>query len=302
MIDKNTKDIITRIKSGEIDINNQSLFFPLLIEGLLLKLNKDLTIRNIPIPHYILHTGDDIMYLEHKGQDSSIEPKEISNENYVYNIIPRCIVTPNSIDMDPDQLTNPYTKGNLEFEYYDEEGNPNIYSLTSEFRRMPVKFSCELKYYVDSYRDLMELVQQIMTKLAFIQTYYITYLGQQIICSYKIPESISGEYLTELDGMTTDSKYRTISISLEIESNLPIYSPQTVMHTGNYINLCPKASGLQYGDGKNIGVIHGMNQIGLIQPDLDIHKYVDKANPTKTDDDDNVIYTPPLVNISPEKP
>ena len=64
----------------------KKLFFAILVKGLMLKLNKDISIRDIPIPHIIVHTGSDALYLEKKGYDNSVEPLEISNENYIYNI------------------------------------------------------------------------------------------------------------------------------------------------------------------------------------------------------------------------
>lgn len=223
------KNIIEKIREGEIDINNQELFFSSLIKGLLLELNKDITIRTISVPHIIVHTGSDAMYLENKGQDFSIEPYSVSNESYTYSIIPRCVVKPGGIDLVPDQLTNPYSLGKLQYE------SDQVYDLVAEFRRMPVKLSVDLKYFVGSYRDLLELTQQILTKLSFIRTYEITYMGQTIGCSYKIPESFSGEYLTDLDGKTQDDKNHSLSLSIEIETNLPVYSPKTIMLSDNYI-------------------------------------------------------------------
>lgn len=222
--------MVEKIRIGEIDINNQELFFSILIKGLLLELKKGLSIRQIPIPHYILHTGSDALYLEQKGQDFSLEPNQVSNEDYIYSIIPRCIVNPRGIDLSADQLTNPYSIGQLQYDSGD-----NLYNLCGEFRRLPLKMDIELKYYVDSYRDLLELVQQTLTKLAFIRTFYITYMGQQIICSYKIPDSYEGEFVTELDGQTQDNKCRLLNLTIEIETNLPIYEPRTIMSCDNFI-------------------------------------------------------------------
>lgn len=221
---------IEKIRKGKIDINNQELFFSILIKGLMLRLDDDISIRGISVPHIIVHTGSDTFYLEKKGQDMSIEPYKVSNEDYIYNIVPRCIVTPGGIDLVPDQLTNPYTIG--QFQY---ESKENIIGLSAEFRRLPIKLTVELKYFTDSYRDMLELIQQILTKLSFIRTYNITYLGQMITCSYKIPESFSEEHLTDLDGTTQDSKNRTISLSIEVETNLPIISQQTVMSSDKIV-------------------------------------------------------------------
>lgn len=235
------KYIVEKIRKGEIDINNQELFFSTLIKGLILKLNEDISIRNIPVPHIIIHTGSDALYLEKKGQDHSIEPLSISNENYIYNISPRCIVKPGGIDLLSDQLTNPYSLGQLQY-----DDGESLYQLKAEFRRFPIKLGVELKYYTDSYRDMLELVQQILTKLAFIKTYNITYLGQSICCSYKLPDSFSDEHLTDLDGNTADDKSHTLSISIEVESNLPIYSAPTIMglsHTIKRISINNKIDG-----------------------------------------------------------
>lgn len=222
--------IVEKIRSGEIDINSQELFFSALIKGLILNLNHCISIRNIPVPHIILHTGSDALYLENKGQDYSIEPESISNENYIYNVTPRCVVNPGGIDLLSDQLTNPYSVGQLQYE--DEE---SVINLVGEFRRMPLKLTVELKYFTDSYRDLLELVQQVLTKLAFIRVYNITYMGQMIQCSYKIPESFSDEHITELDGKSQDDKAHTLPLSLEIETNMPVYDPRTIMYPVNYI-------------------------------------------------------------------
>lgn len=225
-----SKNIIEKIRKGEIDINNQELFFSALIKGLMLKLDDDIFIRSKSVPHIITHTGSDALYLELKGYNNSIEPTSISNEDYIYNIVPRCVVTPGGVDIIPDQLTNPYTLGHLQY-----EANEEVYGLVGEFRRIPIKLAVDLKYFVDSYRDLLEIVQQIITKLSFIKTYNITYMGQSINCSYKIPESFSGEYLTDLDGSTQDDKCKTLQLSIEIESNIPVYAPKTIMLADNYI-------------------------------------------------------------------
>lgn len=223
-------DIITKIRKGDIDINNQDLFFSILIKGLLLKLDKDINIRSNKVPHFILHTGDDTMYLNMKGYDFSTEPEQISNENYIYNKIPRCIVNPGNIDLLPDQLSSPYSIGNLQYESEDK-----LYSLSGEFRRMPIKLTCDLKYYVDSYSDVLALIQQIISKLSFIQTYDITYMGQYILCSYKIPDGFQEEHTMDIDGTTSDSKLKTLSLSIEIETSFPVWNNKTIVDNNNMI-------------------------------------------------------------------
>ena len=221
------QDVVMKIRKGEIDVNNHELFFSTLLKGLLYNLNEQITIRKISVPHMIIHTGSDVMYLEVKGYDNSIEPMQASNENYIYNITPRCIVKPDGIDIITDQLTNPYSMGKIQY-----EGEENIYELVAEFRRMPIKMDVNLQYVTDTFRDMLELIQQIITKLTFIKTFDITYLGQSIKCSYSIPESFSEEHLMDIDGMTTDSKSHTLELSIELETNIPVYNTRTVMDSG----------------------------------------------------------------------
>lgn len=219
-----------KIRRGEIDINNQSLFFSILIKGLLNKLHNDLKIRGIEIPHIILNSGDDILYLSVKGHDQSKEPYEVTNENHVYNIIPRCVVNPKGINLIPDQLTTPYSNGVFVY-----EGEDEITTFSAEFRRMPLTMSFEMTYLLDTYSDSIELIQQIISKLSFIQIYYITYMGQQIACSYKMPESFDSDYTVTVDGNYSDDKVKKISVNIEVETNFPIYNNRSVIQADNYI-------------------------------------------------------------------
>lgn len=223
-----TDKIVNDIRTGVLDINVQDLFLSIVIKGLLYDLNDCINIRKEPVPHMILHTGDDRMYLEAKGYDASIEPIDVSNENYIYSITPRCIVSPSGVDLDTAQLTSPYSLGAIQYTVRDGE-NSGIYLLRGEFRRMPIKLSIDLKYYTDSFTDMLELIQCIISNLSFIRTFDIMYMGQKIKCSYKIPESFSEEHTMELDGAMTDNRSHSLNLSIELESNFPVFNNRTIM-------------------------------------------------------------------------
>lgn len=223
-------ELTNKIRRGKIDINNQSLFFSILIKGMLQALKKDISVRGVEVPHFILNTGDDTMYLGVKGQDASVEPLQISNEEYVYNIKPRCIVQPKGINLVPDQLTSPYSNG--VFQYDDGE---NITSFTAEFRRYPITMVFDLNYYLDTYTDALELVQQVITKLAFIRTFSVEYMGQHIRCSYTVPEAMDAEYNMNIEGNTSEVKDRKISLSLTVETYIPVYDVRTAVQCDHYI-------------------------------------------------------------------
>ena len=188
---------------------------------------------------YLLLWKDNILLaiVEAKGQDHSIERPAlsgqtpvVSNENYVYSQIPRCMVQPAGLNIPGDQLTSPYSYGRFEFEYEDM-----IYVFRSEFRRIPLDCTYSLKYYLDSFTDTMSVTQQIITKLAFINTFDFTYLGNIINASYKIPDDFQTEFMLEFDGATTDNKARQISLELQVSTNIPIIYPETIIPADKFI-------------------------------------------------------------------
>ena len=223
-------ELVEQIRRGEVDINIHQLFFSKLIKALMLHLTEQMTVRGEHVPHMIINTGDDTMWLLEKDYNFTKEPYENTNEQYVYNTVPRCIMDVGSLDTVPDQLTNPYSRGYFQYEH---EGQ--IKTFSAEMRRMPVKVNIDLKYYVSSFTDMLELSQHVITKLAYIRTFKFVYMGQTIRASYKIPEAFDGEHLADMDGTTTENKNRIISMSLEVESTLPVYAEQTAVEAGNVI-------------------------------------------------------------------
>lgn len=216
--------IVEDIRNGVLDVNGQELFYPLVLKGLLVNLRDCIKIRGKAVPHIITHMGDDRMWLDMRGYDNSVEPLTISNEDSIYNITPRCNVNPGGLSLDTGQLTSPYSIGQCQLNT--KEG---IYTLKGEFRRISVKMSVELKYQTDSYTDLMELIQYVTSNLAFVRTYDIMYLGQKIKCAYKIPDSFDGEHTVDLDGAFGDNREHQMTFSLEIETNMPVYSNKTMV-------------------------------------------------------------------------
>jgi hypothetical protein len=110
-----------------------------------------------------------------------------------------------------------------------------VYAFRAEFRRMLLTINYNLKYYFDNLTDALNVSQQIITNLAFINNFQVTYLGQKIPCSYKIPEELQTEFMVEFDGITTDSKNRNMSLDLEVQTNIPVIYPGTVIPGDAYI-------------------------------------------------------------------
>lgn len=219
-----------KIIRNEVDVNNKELFMSTLFKALLHSLNNQITLRDEKIHHFVLNTGDDIMWLENKGQDNSKEPYQVSNEDYIYNIIPRGIVNMETIEVLEEQVTNPYTRGNFVF-----EDDDILKGFNAEFRRVPIKMTVSLKYYLDTFTDVLAVTQKIISKMLFIRTFKFDYMGQTIEASYKVPTSYSHEKNITFDGGTTEQKLRTIDLSLDVETNIPIFDERTVVENDKFI-------------------------------------------------------------------
>lgn len=220
-----------KIIRSEVDVNNSELFMSTLFKALLHNLNNQISLRDEKIRHFVLNTGDDIMWLENKGQDNSKEPYQVSNEDYIYSTIPRGIVNLETIEVLEDQVTNPYTRGNFVF-----EDDDILKGFNAEFRRVPIKMTVSLKYYLDTFTDVLAVTQKIISKMLFIRTFKFDYMGQTIEASYKVPTSYSHEKNITFDGGTTEQKLRTIDLSLDVETNIPIFDERTAVENDKYIH------------------------------------------------------------------
>lgn len=219
-----------KILSGEIDINAQQNFFTTAIKGFIFDLNKYISIRGEKVPHFILATGDAEMYVELMGPGNGSEPCDMPSDSFPYTQTPRCVIQPKGISVETDQLSNPYVRGHFNIEH-DEK----VYGMTAEMRRLPLKMDFELKYYLKSLNDTYDLIQQIMANLIFIKSYYISYLGDTIECSYKVPEQFEPEYSVEFDFSNADTRDKAVSITIELSTNMPIFAPETVVESSALI-------------------------------------------------------------------
>ena len=110
-----------------------------------------------------------------------------------------------------------------------------LYTFSAEYRRLPIKVGVSLKYVLDSLTDAFQVIQQTFVQQAFINKFNITYLGQTIGVTYKIPDNYEAESMIEFDGATLEDKNRKISMDLEVETNIPIIYKDTIIPSDAYV-------------------------------------------------------------------
>ena len=61
-------------------------------------------------------------------------------------------------------------------------------------------------------------------------------MGQNITCSYKIPDSFGEEHTMDIDGSLSDNRTHSLNMSLEVETNMPVFNNRTIMPADNIIS------------------------------------------------------------------
>ena len=215
------------------DYNNYESFFKSLISAFLIDITNTIQLNGKSIPHLIPHTGDDTLYLMDRGYDHSIEPCEVSNQGpkNFYQMVPRGMVKPAGININNADFTSPFTRGL--FNVVNSEDQLTTYSAV--FRRIPLVFNVEVTYVLPNYFDLLNTIQSILSNCYSLRTFDFVYLGQILTASYKLPDSLEGQYQVDIDGSSTESKDKIINITFDIESNFPTYDLDTLTPTDKVI-------------------------------------------------------------------
>lgn len=237
----NSKKIQEKIMTGEINPNLTESFFGECIKAALLWMNDHISLKGRKIPHFIMNTGDEMMYRElmnyyyDRGQG-------VTDEDFVYNTVPRCVVSPGAMNTLPDQLTQPYSRGVFEIEVDD-----SLYEFSAETRRLPIQISLSLKYIIDSFTDCLSLTQSFFTGLLYIQTFKFVYMGETVVCSLKMPDGVDVEKLSTVE-FGTEGRFKTINIELTLDTNIPVYDPRTAVSTDRIITKVDNNIGRDNGD------------------------------------------------------
>lgn len=223
------KEIREEIIRGNIDINSQENFFSELIKSTILELNSNIKLYNENINHFFLNTGDDLLWKKTLGYDFSVEPLETSNNDYVYNKIPRSILNFDGITINTDQFTQPFIRGECEI------GIDNkIIEFSAEIKRIPVEISLSAKYYVSTFTDVLTLSQELLSKMAFNKKFIFEYLGKTVDASIQLPTTINHEK-NITPSFDDENNNKTIEIEYIITSNLPIFNNRTAVETNAII-------------------------------------------------------------------
>lgn len=205
-----------------VDINLTEPFFNYLIRAVVAELSSvthtKIGTNEVDVPFVFM--GDDEMWCMAKGHDVN-DP--LSNESWIYQQVPRCMVKLGSISIPGDQLSSPYTRG-----YVSVDDSESSMMFTGQFRRMPIQTSLNLNFALPSITSSFYLLQSLCTTIPLTRYTSFVYMGQVIDVRIYLPLEQSVTIDSDLDGTSTSTRNKSVSVDVTVESNLPIYFSETL--------------------------------------------------------------------------
>jgi hypothetical protein len=197
--------------------NMRELFLRPVIHGFLDYMEEKVTLRGLRIPHVILHTGDDSMWLDRKGHDMAKDFSRPDNEDWIYHGTPRCIVRPGGLSIQTEELSNNASRGTYLM---------NGEDWNAEFRRIPVRLDMSLTYFTDTFTDLLWVWQALVSEVGFLNYYEVDYMGGRCPCGFQLADP-STERLQGIDGLTFEERDGKLDLEIGIETAFPVFFKDT---------------------------------------------------------------------------
>lgn len=207
--------------------NRDERFLSIIIKGFLSWLNKHIVMYNKPINHFVFNTGSSYLYIESNGYDYSWS--ETSGEDTIYMHLPRCIVKMDSIHINTEELSQPFSKG-----VYERRSGNYINGYCAEIKRIPLEIEISLNYTLSNFNESIILIQEYMDKLLFQKYFNISYLGNVIECSIEFASDFTIN-LNEIDLEAKETNRRTIELQIKICTNYPAINERSEIKTDKVI-------------------------------------------------------------------
>jgi len=202
-------------------------FFEQVVLGFLYYINNNVTLNKKNIRHYIINSGTDYLYIEGNKQDVLCQiPKE-----KIYANVPSCIIDYENIEIVREQMSSPYSRGNYQ---KIDKTTGELKEYNAEVKRVPVKIEFNCKYIFNNFKDVNKLQQKLIEVFHSVRYYYISYLGKEVKCMIKFPDNIDNKKNIEVVA-NADERFREINVTIELETNLPVYDELTDIDTNKQI-------------------------------------------------------------------
>lgn len=178
-------------------------FFKVAITAFMEDLRRNVRLFQNDLPVYIFNTGDQLLtdeWVYSQGQE-----------------VPRMVVDVDNMSILPDQLTNPYQRG--EFILTD---NRQDIGYSAYVRRIPLNYTLPVKLTVSNIIEALKWQEVLLLLLYRNNVFHFQYYKKDNRGVYRFPEDTTQERNVEF-GFDDTRRYRTIQFNIEIELQYPAF-------------------------------------------------------------------------------
>lgn len=198
------QQIIHKIRYPKPDLSKLPFdFFKVVITAFMEDLRRNVRLFQNDLPVYIFNTGDQLLtdeWVSSQGQE-----------------IPRMVVDVDNMSIQPDQLTNPYQRG----EFIITDNRQDI-GYSAYVRRIPLLYSLPIKLTVSNIIEALKWQEVLLLLLYRNNVFHFRYYKKDNRAVYRFPEDTTIERNVEF-GFDDSRRYRTLTFTVEVEIQYPAF-------------------------------------------------------------------------------
>lgn len=196
--------IIHKIRYPKPDLHELPFeFFKIAITAFIEDLRRNVKNFKQDVPVYIFNTGDQLLtdeWVSSQGQE-----------------VPRIVVDVDNMSILPDQLTNPYQRGELILTHDKQDLGYSAY-----VRRIPLTYSIPVKLTVSNIIEALKWQEVLLLLLYRNNVFHFQYYKKDNKGVYRFPEDTTVERNIEF-GFDDSRRYRTVSFNIDIDLQYPAF-------------------------------------------------------------------------------
>jgi hypothetical protein len=180
------------------------------------------------VPFYYSLTGSEDFLLDNfmSSDYSVLSTNEIDNN---YEVVPRGILTMESLDIDSGALINRHVRTEIPKKV--DETTYKMYSYETVI--IPINLSFSVKIICNSNIEMLKITETLISNLYKVNNFYVDFGGYHVRGSMSLPESFDREQLFEFG--FTDKKVYDITFSVDVQTSFPVFDEKSEMFLGNRI-------------------------------------------------------------------
>lgn len=212
---QNYDDVLLRsILSGVLNAFYDKVYWNSYLDGKATRVN---------VPVFFSFGGSERVIYDRYFDRCEIETNNLADG--FYSVLPRAVISMESVTINQEYLTNPYIRMN-----YTKNDDGEVKEYNAQYRNIPLTVSMNCTFLLDSTIDMFKCTEAIINKMYKNQYFYVNLDGTKIYCYFSIPEDLQHE--RTMNYSFNDKKEYKITLPLEVAIDYPSIDTRTEMFAG----------------------------------------------------------------------